>query len=136
MAIPDSRVTRLLPPINLYGLTGSPRRFLLRLKRLALRRRVWYEALTLAERGIVELTARCVESVKSSLLRKTLEEIVARLAPLLESRVLKRVLRRGLRLAHGMVQAAVAMGYEEAWDWLRDEVYVRFLGVRSCHCPL
>src|SRR5260370_38456235 len=70
------------------------REVLVGLKTRGLRRRLWYSTLSRMERGLVDLTIRWVDKVRSGRMTETLMRILAKLAQALETgmgRVLARV---------------------------------------------
>ncbi len=77
------------------------------LKTRALRRRVWFGALDRIERGLVDLTIRYVDQVKSNRLRQVLVEILEKLARALESSMV-RILEKGSGLALRLSELAAA----------------------------
>ncbi|MDH5461846.1 MAG: hypothetical protein OEX09_06470, partial [Candidatus Bathyarchaeota archaeon] len=59
------------------------------IRQKAWRKKVWLKALNSVERGLVSLTIRCVDQVRSSTLIAMLRSIVERLEAALRSRVEK-----------------------------------------------
>lgn len=128
-----------------YGISGdlvysrggtSIRDFLLRLKRRALRRGIWFRALSPLQRGIADLTARCVDEVRSGRLAEALVKIICRLTSFLKSRFLRRVEELGQLLAQRNSSVALRMGHMGAVGWRHDPSYIRFLGVRAVNDPV
>ncbi len=90
-SVPDSLSKKLLErPITREVLIG--------IKTRGLRRRVWYRALDRMERGLVDLTIRWVDKVRSGRMTETLVRILAKLAQALETGMGK-VLGKGRILA-------------------------------------
>ncbi|MEM2167955.1 MAG: hypothetical protein QXR74_06310 [Candidatus Bathyarchaeia archaeon] len=104
---------------------------LMGLKLLALRRRVWFKALSKVERSLVDLTLRVVSRVRSIQLAKALLNIADKLQNWISSRkTFKEIaLEAGLRMAKRMVKVAVKLNVEKAYEWLNDQAYVFYLGV-------
>ncbi len=98
------------------------------LKTRALRRRVWFGALDRIERGLVDLTIRYVDQVKSNRLRQVLVEILGKLARALESSMV-RALGRGWIVAARLSGLAVGWGDASAYGWRFEEAFHRFLGL-------
>ncbi len=98
------------------------------LKTRALRRRVWFWSLDRLERGLVDLTIRYVDQVKSNRLRQVLVEILGKLARALESSM-ARALGRGWIVAARLSGLAVGWGNIEAYSWKFEESFQRFLGL-------
>jgi len=100
-------------------------------KRKALRRRVWFRALSKIERGIVDLTIRCVDRVRSWKLALIIGRIRCKIFKALRSRFLEKAETAGYDLAERVSMIAVSWGYTEASSWKRDIGFVRYLGVNA-----
>ena len=100
--------------------------FILSMKRKALRRGVWYNALDHVERSILSLTARVVERVESVKLGIILVKIVRKLCDAFNGEFIKRI-ELGMMLAKRIAAQAVAWGYHEAETWASDNNFIRFL---------
>ena len=103
----------------------------MKIKAKALRRRVWFRALSRVERGIVDLTIRCVERVRSSVLARTISNIVGKILKTLESGFLEKVNKVGSDVAEKVCRIALGWGNASASRWRRDVDFVRFLGVNA-----
>ncbi len=93
----------------------------------ALRRRVWYGALDRVERGLVDLTIRWVDRVRSRRLTETLLRILVKLARAMEQGMAG-VLTTGRELALRASCLAVEWGNRQAHAWRFDESFWRSLG--------
>lgn len=100
-------------------------------KRVALRRGVWFRTLSRVERGIIDLTVRYVDSVKSAKLAKVLTAIMDKLQSAMESTVDKLVRTVGLPLAQKISAIAVSWGNRLASKWAEDLAFARFLMLNS-----
>ncbi|HLC11543.1 MAG TPA: hypothetical protein VJL56_06845 [Candidatus Bathyarchaeia archaeon] len=98
------------------------------LKIRGLRRRVWFWALDRMERGLVDLTIRWVDKVRSGRMTETLMRILEKLAQALETGM-GRVLGRGRELALRASSLAVGWGNSQAYAWRHDESYALALGL-------
>ena len=98
----------------------------------ALRRRVWYGALDRVERGLVDLTIRWVDKVRSRRLTETLLRILVKLARAMEQGM-ARVLAVGRELALQASLLAVGWGNTQAYAWRFDEGFRRTLGLWRAH---
>lgn len=107
------------------------RQGLTKIKTRALRRKVWFKALSRVERGIIDLTIRCVERIRSHALMKTVLAIVDKLLRTLEENYLKKVERIGREIAHKICEIALKWGNLHALVWKHDINFVRFLGVNA-----
>ena len=103
------------------------REFLVALRTRALRRRVWFRVLDRVERGLVDLTIRLVDRVKSGRLAQVLVRILEKLARAMEDRMV-RVLEKGTALAFRLSDLAVSWGDPTAYSWRFDGNFQRHLG--------
>ena len=97
----------------------------------ALRKRVWYRVLNKLERGIMSLTIRCVDEVKSSRLALIIGRLVCKILKACRSTFLMQVARTGRGLAEARSRIAVNWGMDEASSWVGDKDFIRFLGVNA-----
>src|SRR2546427_12370297 len=104
--------------LNLQEILDSPLtgRKLAGLKTRALRKRVWYKVLDRIERGLLDLTIRWVDNVRSGRLTETLLPILMKLAQAMEQGVAQ-VLVVGRELALRASVFAVRWGHMEAFPW-------------------
>ena len=107
------------------------RQDLMKIKAKALRRRVWFRALSRVERCIVDLTTRCVERVRSLVLARTIFDIINKILKTLESGFLEKVNNVGSAIAEKVCGIAVGWGNVSASRWRRDVDFVRFLGINA-----
>src|SRR6266571_487332 len=103
------------------------REVLIGMKTRGLRRRVWYWALDRMERGLVDLTIRWVDKVRSGRMTETLMRILEKLAQALETGM-GRVLGRGRVLAVRASELAVAWGDVAAYSWRFEQAFCNALG--------
>ena len=83
----------------------------------------------------MDLTIRVVDEVKSSKLGRLLGAVVRRLEEALESKFLRRAWEKGSELASRFARIAYSWGNVKALSWVRDKVYVLYLGVSSMNAP-
>ena len=98
-------------------------------KKLALRRGVWFRLLNRVERGIIDLTVRYVDSIKSGVLAKVVAVIMEKMQSSMESIVDRLVRTVGLPLARKISDIAVSWGNRLASMWADDLAFARFLVV-------
>ena len=109
----------------------TSRQDLVRIKSRALRTKVWFRALSKVERAIVDLTIKCVEKIRSSVLAGTISAIVGKVLQFLE----EDFMTRAERVGHELVQRLCAIG--EGWGnrtcatWKCDMCFIKFLGVNA-----
>jgi hypothetical protein len=96
------------------------------LKIRALRKRVWFRVLDRVERGLLDLTIRWVDNVRSGRLTETLLRILVKLARAMEQGM-ARVLVVGRELALRASVLAVSWGNLAAYSWRLDREF--WLGI-------
>ncbi len=101
------------------------------LRARALRRRVWFGVLTRLERGVIDLTIRLVDRIRSARLGLVVGRIVCKLLKALRSGFMVRVERVGSDLAERVSRIAVSWGYADASSWVGDLGFVRYLGISA-----
>jgi hypothetical protein len=98
------------------------------LKTRALRKRVWFRVLDRVERGLLDLTIRWVDDVRSGRLTETLLRILVKLARAMEQGMAQ-VLVVGRELALRASVLAVGWGNVDAYSWRFDESFWRGLAL-------
>jgi hypothetical protein len=96
-------------------------------KKAALRRGVWFRTLSRVERGIIDLTVRYVDSIKSSKLANLVTAIIEKLQTTIESMADKLVRTVGLPLARKISSIAVSWGNRSACKWAEDLAFAKYL---------
>lgn len=100
-------------------------------KKVALRRGVWYRALNRLERGVIDLTVKYVDSIRSSKLATLVTAILDKLHAASES-MLDRLTRSvGYSLAQRISGIAVSWGNRAAQAWADDSAFARYLAVTN-----
>lgn len=102
---------------------------LIEAKKLALRHRVWFRLLNRVERGIMDLTVRYVDIIKSTKLAKVLTAIIEKLHSAMENVEDRLVRTVGLPLAKKISEIAVSWGNHLASLWANDIAFAKFLVV-------
>ncbi len=98
-------------------------------KKKALRHGLWFRTLNRLERGIMDLTVRYVDSIKSKKLVKVLTTIMKKLQSAKDSAIDKMVGNVGLPLARKISKIAVNWGNLAASAWADDQNFAIFLSV-------
>ena len=111
---------RVEPPLTRELIVGVRTR--------ALRRGIWFRVLDRVERGLVDLTIRWVDRVKSGRLAQVLVRILEKLVRAMEGGMV-RVLERGRALALRASGLAVSWGDGVAFGWRFDAGFQRALGL-------
>ena len=104
---------------------------LLKIKSKARTNGIWYEALSHAERAIVDLTIRCVETIRSPTLAKAITKIVSKITQTLGKSFLQKVQEVGSDLAQNLSTVASKWGHKTAQRWKDDQRFIKFLGVTA-----
>jgi len=111
------------------------RGMLVSVRRLAMRRRVWFKVLSRMERAVVSLTIRCVEEVRSVKLAMIVKAIVDKLKLAVEGGVERLMDTVGRLLAQKLSGIAVGWGNESACRWVEDCGFIQFLTVNYMNTP-
>ena len=111
---------------------GEPRnplsiRKLAEIKQAALRHHLWFRSLSRVERGIMDLTVRYVDSIKSTKLAKVVTAIIEKLQATMENKADKLTRTVGLPLARKISKIAVSWGNRSASIWTEDIAFARYL---------
>ena len=100
-------------------------------KKLALKRKVWFRSLNRVERGILDLTVRYVDNIKSTKLAKVVTAILEKLQVTIESIADKLARTVGLSLARKISIIAVSWGNHSASKWAEDRSFAKYLAFCS-----
>jgi hypothetical protein len=100
-------------------------------RRVAFRRGVWFRVLSRIERGVVDLTLRYVDDIKSTKLAKVLTAILEKLQLATESVVDRLVRTVGVSFAQKVSSIAVSWGNLSASAWAEDPGFARYLVVNT-----
>jgi hypothetical protein len=103
------------------------KRFLTKVKKKAIRNKVWFKVLDNIERNILDLSIRLVDRVRSEVLGIVLVNIVKKIVDRLKSRYTTLVEEYGLQEAKRVSARAVEWGHEAARKWARDLNFARYL---------
>jgi hypothetical protein len=98
-------------------------------KKLALRRHVWFRSLSRVERGIIDLTVQCVDSIKSTKLATTVTAIISKLQSAMESTIERLTRTIGLPLTQKIIDIAQKWGSRSAKEWAADRSFAVYLAV-------
>lgn len=107
------------------------RQDLLKIKSRALRTRVWFRALSRVERAIMDLTIKCVEKVRSTVLAGTIATIVDKVLRCLQEDFMIRAERVGKEIAEGLCPIGERWGNKASSTWKCDIRFIKFLGVSA-----
>ena len=99
------------------------------MRRKSLRKGVWFQALNSMERGILDLTLRYVDKVRSRILSKVLRAILGKLSYSVDHYFTWRLELIGRPLAERMSRAATALGVRGAERWKDDRSFIQLLGL-------
>jgi hypothetical protein len=101
----------------------------MKIKVRALRQKIWFKALSRVERGLIDLTIRCVERIRSHTLMKAVLAVVDKLLKTLDEEFLQKAERLGRKIVEKVSFVALNWGNRNALMWKWDLDFVRFLGV-------
>ena len=104
-------------------------------RRVALRRGAWFRVLNRVERGILDLTVRCVDRIRSARLAKVVTAILIKLKLATENAVERMVRVVGHSSALKVSSIAVSWGNLSASQWAEDSAFVRYLAITQMNTP-
>ena len=99
------------------------------LRRKSLRRGIWFKALSKIERGLIDLTLRCVQRVRSPILINVLQTILLKLSQAVHHFFTWRLEQIGRPIAKNLSEVAVSWGVKRAENWPFDNTYLQCLGL-------
>lgn len=102
---------------------------LLQIKKVALRRGIWYRTLSRLERGVIDLTVKFVDNIKSAKLAKVVSAIVDKLKLATESVLAKTIKSYGHSQTQKISSIAQRWGNPFAYLWAEDVDFARYLSV-------
>lgn len=100
-----------------------------RIKKSALRRRVWFNVLSKIERIQFDLTIKVVDVVKNAVLLKVLNAIIKKLFEAMKSHVTRLMEEVGVNLARRISEIGVMLGCKSAKSWANDQKFIKFLTI-------
>lgn len=121
---------RMDPAEGRIGTLGSIKN-LIEIKRVALRRRVWFKTLNKVERGIIDLTVKYVDKIRSTMLAKVLTAIIEKLQSTMRSRLDCLVRTIGSVMAERISEIAIKWGNLNAKLWAKDLMFAKLLTINS-----
>ncbi|MCS7119988.1 MAG: hypothetical protein RMJ07_06405 [Nitrososphaerota archaeon] len=105
------------------------RDFLMSIKRRAIRCGVWFRVLGSAERAILSLAPKCVDTVKSPLLVDAIARIVVKVAEAMRSPLERLRSQIAAPLADRISRLAIGWGNPSAISWAKDKGFIQYLAV-------
>ena len=103
--------------------------YLIKIRRLTLRRGIWHRVLNGVERALVSLTIRCVKKIRSLKLAEIVAAIVDKLRNAMKTRMEILTETVGRKLAQNLSLTAKGWGYAPAVAWVRDPGFTRYLAI-------
>jgi hypothetical protein len=104
-------------------------------RKAALRRGVWFRALNRVERGVLDLTIRCVDNIRSAKLATIVTAIMNKLELAMENMVERMVRTVGRSLAQKASRIALSWGNLSASQWAEDPCFARYLAITQMNAP-
>jgi hypothetical protein len=108
---------------------------LLEARRSALRRRIWFSALDNTERGILSISSKIIDTVKSDILNSLLVKIILKLKNALEIGFIRYFENFGLKRMRIIQGQAYLFGYIHAGELSRDVGFVEYLAFLDYNQP-
>jgi len=106
-------------------------RYLARIRLEALRRHVWFKALSSIERGLVDFVIRVVDRPRSLKLIEALARIIVKVKKAMISPLRRLMEQVGKPLARRISMIALRWGNRSAAKWARDEGFIRYLTIMN-----
>jgi len=106
-------------------------RYLARVRLEALRRHVWFKALSSLERGLVDFVIRVVDRPRSPKLIEALARIIVKVKKVMISPLRRLMEQVGKPLARRISMIALRWGNRSAAEWARDEGFIRYLTIMN-----
>lgn len=120
---------RLGEKMTEWNSTSLSRSELTKLRVKARRRGVWFRMLSRVERGLIDLSIKVVEKVRSLVLARSLISVVEKLLEAMESEVARLMRTVGCSLARKLSEVAQGWGNKAARLWATDFSFVQYLAV-------
>jgi hypothetical protein len=95
----------------------------------ALRKRIWYTAISKVERGIINLTLKCIKKVTSNRLILILNKIVTKIKRFLKHS--NKIEQEGFLKANINIKIACSWGNVKAKKWIEDSSFRICVGLNS-----
>lgn len=111
------------------AVTLTTRKDLLKIKSKALRTNVWFRDLSRVERAIMDLTIKCVDTIRSAMLAGTILKIVNKILQYLGKDFMARAERAGYEITERLCAFGDRWGNKTCTAWKFDKRFVRFQGV-------
>jgi len=108
---------------------------IVRVKARAMRKGVWFRALTRVERACVDLAIKVVERVRSRLLQRVLSSVLNKLEEAMESQVRRLMREVGDNLVQNLSQIAQEWDNKSAVQWAKDSGFIQYLTITYMNMP-
>lgn len=108
---------------------------LVRIKKRALRRGIWYRILSRTERILMDLTMRVVDVVRGFRLANLLNSIITKLCDAMESNVKRLMSTEGKERARRISEIGKKIGCKSAKNWVSDRGFMLFLVIAYINNP-
>lgn len=101
----------------------------------AIRKGVWFRVLSRVERGLVDLTLKVTDRIRSRTLAEAVFSVVKKLMEALESKVTRLIRQVGRPLALKISRIAQEWGNRSARRWADDQGFIQYLTVMGMNDP-
>lgn len=110
--------------------------FLSEVRCSALRKGVWYRALDSVERGILFISAKIIDTVKSDVLNSLLVKIIAKLRDFFKSGFVQHFEQFGMERMKIIQAQAIEFGYKGAEQLGKDLGFIKYLMFLDYNQPI
>jgi hypothetical protein len=133
LAIPrfTFRVGRAKPELSEAAASAPSLSKLCEIKKHALRRGIWFKALSRIERSIIDLTVRYVDNIRSTKLATIVTAIIEKLQTATENTLDRLVRTIGLPHARKISAIGVRLGNPSAASWAEDFAFAKYLAINA-----
>jgi len=104
-------------------------RYLARVRLEALRRRIWFKALSSLERGLVDSVIKVIDRPRSPKLIEALARIIVKVKKAMISPLRRLMEQVGKPLARRISIVALRWGNRSAAKWAEDEGFIKYLTI-------
>ena len=128
---------KLVVDIESYGkLSRLASDKLTRIRMMAIRRGVWFKVLSRLERGLIDLSLKVTDEIRSKILARAICLIVKKLFEAFESKVRLLMRKIGVPLAEKISHIGQKWGNKTAHEWASNLGFIQYLTLMKVNAHL
>ena len=108
---------------------------LVRVRLRAVRKGAWFRVLSRLERGLLDLTLKVTDKIRSRTLAEAVGSVVKKLLGALESKVDRLIREVGVPLAEKISKIARRWGNKNAHKWAENKAFIQYLTIVRMNDP-